>query len=47
MTAEKFVGLDHRRLLLADADPIALLDAMEAWEPPAVARQWLESDEKT
>jgi uncharacterized protein (TIGR00730 family) len=47
MTSEKFVGLDHRRLLLAGADPHALLDAMEAWEPPAVARQWLVSDEKT
>jgi uncharacterized protein (TIGR00730 family) len=47
MTAEKFVGLDHRRLLLADADPFALLDAMEAWEPPALTRQWLVSDEKT
>jgi uncharacterized protein (TIGR00730 family) len=47
MTAEQFVGLDHRRLLLADADPVALLDAMEAWEPPAVARQWLVSDDKT
>jgi uncharacterized protein (TIGR00730 family) len=47
MTAEKFVGLDHRRLLLSSDDPIALLDAMEAWEPPAVARQWLVSDDKT
>jgi uncharacterized protein (TIGR00730 family) len=47
MTAEKFVGLDHRRLLLASSDPLELLDAMETWEPPAVARQWLVSDEKT
>jgi uncharacterized protein (TIGR00730 family) len=47
MTAEQFVGLDHRRLLLADADPVGLLDAMEAWEPPTVARQWLSSDEET
>jgi uncharacterized protein (TIGR00730 family) len=47
MTAEKFVGLDHRRLLLSSADPLALLDAMEAWEPPPVARRWLVSDEKT
>jgi uncharacterized protein (TIGR00730 family) len=47
MTTEKFVGLDHRRLLLSCEDPLALLDAMEAWEPPAVARQWLVSDEKT
>jgi uncharacterized protein (TIGR00730 family) len=47
MTTEKFVGADHRRLLLSSADPIALLDAMEAWEPPAVARRWLTSDDKT
>ena len=47
MTAEQFVGLDHRKLLLSSDDPIALLDAMEAWEPPAVARQWLVSDDKT
>jgi hypothetical protein len=47
MTAEKFVGLDHRHLLLSSEDPFALLDAMEAWEPPAVARRWLVSDEKT
>ncbi|MCW2983906.1 MAG: family Rossman fold protein [Conexibacter sp.] len=47
MTAEQFVGLDHRKLLLAHSDPIALLDAMEAWEAPKLARQWLESDDKT
>jgi uncharacterized protein (TIGR00730 family) len=47
MMAERFVGVDHRRLLLSDPDPIALLDAMEAWEAPAVSRRWLESDEKT
>jgi uncharacterized protein (TIGR00730 family) len=47
MTAEKFVGLDHRKLLLSSAEPLELLDAMEAWEPPAVARQWLVSDDKT
>jgi uncharacterized protein (TIGR00730 family) len=47
MTAEKFVGLDHRKLLLSSAEPLELLDAMEAWEPPVVARQWLVSDDKT
>jgi uncharacterized protein (TIGR00730 family) len=47
MTSEKFVGLDHRKLLLSSDDPFALLDAMEAWEPPVEARQWLVSDEKT
>ncbi|HWH94710.1 MAG TPA: TIGR00730 family Rossman fold protein [Baekduia sp.] len=47
MTAEKFVGLDHRSLLLSSSDPVALLEAMEAWEPPAMGRQWLTSDDKT
>jgi uncharacterized protein (TIGR00730 family) len=47
MTTEGFVGLDHRRLLLSDPDPEALLDAMEAWEAPAVGRQWLHRPEET
>jgi uncharacterized protein (TIGR00730 family) len=47
MTAEQFVGLDHRRLLLANADPVALLDAMEAWEAPKIARRWLTDDDQT
>ena len=47
MTAERFVSVDHRSLLLSSSDPVALLDAMAAWEPPAIARQWLVSDEKT
>jgi uncharacterized protein (TIGR00730 family) len=47
MMVEKFVGVDHRRLLLSDPDPIGLLDAMEAWEAPTEQRTWLESDEKT
>jgi uncharacterized protein (TIGR00730 family) len=47
MTAEQFVGLDHRRLLLSHSDPVALLDAMEAWEAPKVARRWLTSEDET
>jgi uncharacterized protein (TIGR00730 family) len=47
MTTEQFVGLDHRRLLLSSSDPIALLDAMEAWEAPKVTRRWLTGDEQT
>jgi uncharacterized protein (TIGR00730 family) len=47
MTTEQFVGLDHRRLLLSDSDPVALLDAMEAWEAPKVARRWLTDDDQT
>jgi uncharacterized protein (TIGR00730 family) len=47
MTAEQFVGLDHRMLLLSDSDPVALLDAMEAWEAPKVARRWLTDEDHT
>jgi uncharacterized protein (TIGR00730 family) len=47
MTAQQFVGVDHRRLILHDSDPVALLDAMEAWEAPKVARRWLVEEEQT
>ena len=47
MMNEQFVGVDHRKLLLSNADPIALLDAMEAWEAPTEQRTWLKSDDET
>jgi uncharacterized protein (TIGR00730 family) len=47
MTAEQFVGYDHRRLLLSSSEPVALLDAMEAWEAPKLARRWLTDDDQT
>jgi uncharacterized protein (TIGR00730 family) len=47
MTTERFVGLDHRRLLLSAGEPEALLDAMAVWEAPAVGRRWLRSEEET
>jgi uncharacterized protein (TIGR00730 family) len=47
MTTEQFVGVDHRRLLNSDPDPEALLDAMDAWEAPAVGRQWLRRADET
>jgi uncharacterized protein (TIGR00730 family) len=47
MTAQQFVALDHRKLLLSSSDPPALLDAMEDWQAPDVARRWLDSDKKT
>ena len=47
MTAEQFVGVDHRRLLISDPDPEVLLDAMHAWEAPAIGRQWLHRTEET
>jgi hypothetical protein len=47
MTAEEFVGLDHRRLLLSAPSPGELLDAMADWEAPVVDRQWLHSEDET
>jgi uncharacterized protein (TIGR00730 family) len=47
MTAQQFVGVDHRRLIVSDPDPIALLDALEAWEAPKIARRWLTEEEQT
>jgi hypothetical protein len=47
MTTEQFVGSDHRRLLLSSSDPAGLLDAMEAWEAPRLARRWLTDEEQT
>jgi uncharacterized protein (TIGR00730 family) len=41
-TDEGFVSVDHRHLLLSGDEPAALLDALEAWEPPQVER-WLDS----
>jgi uncharacterized protein (TIGR00730 family) len=43
---EGFVRPEHRELVLFDEDPAALLDAMEAWEAPDLAR-WLHTDEET
>jgi hypothetical protein len=47
MTSERFVGTDHRRLLLSAPSVDELLDAMIAWEAPVDGRQWLRSDEET
>jgi uncharacterized protein (TIGR00730 family) len=47
MTAQQFVGVDHRKLIVSDPDPIALLDALEAWEAPKLARRWLTEEEQT
>jgi uncharacterized protein (TIGR00730 family) len=47
MTTEQFVGYDHRRLLLSSSDAVGLLDAMEAWEAPKLARRWLTDEEQT
>jgi predicted Rossmann-fold nucleotide-binding protein len=35
MVTEGFVKADYRELLMVDADPAALLDRFETYEPPA------------
>jgi uncharacterized protein (TIGR00730 family) len=42
--AEGFVRPEHRRLVLVAGEPDALLDALEAWQPPPIER-WI--DERT
>jgi uncharacterized protein (TIGR00730 family) len=42
MVTEGFLRPQHRDLILADADPAALLDAFEAYEPPDIAK-WVNS----
>ena len=44
MVAERFVGADHRRLLLVDTDPEKLLATMASLHPRPL-RRWLEHDE--
>ena len=45
VTAEGFVKDVHRRLLVVDDDPGALLDRLRAFEPPPLPR-WLKSSER-
>ena len=47
MTAERYVGTDHRKLLVSNSDPSALLDAMEAWTPPRLGHRWLTDEDQT
>jgi len=39
--AEGFVRPEHRDLVLSDADPARLLDALAAWIPPTVSK-WMD-----
>jgi uncharacterized protein (TIGR00730 family) len=47
MTAERFVSVDHRQLLISAPEPVPLLDAMEAWVAPKLRRRWLTDDDQT
>jgi hypothetical protein len=42
--AEGFLRPTHREIVVADADPVALLDRVVAWKAPAVA-QWVRPEE--
>lgn len=41
---EQFVSPDHRSLVVVEADPERLLDALLRWEPPALER-WMGREE--
>ena len=45
MRDEGFLKPLHRGLLLHDGDGAALLDAMEAWTPPAEVQAWLDASQ--
>jgi uncharacterized protein (TIGR00730 family) len=40
---ERFLAEQHRDMLLSGTEPEALLDALEAWQPPRVAK-WLDRE---
>ena len=43
--AERFLRPAHREMVLADADPVALLAAMAQWRPePGAAVKWMDAD---
>jgi uncharacterized protein (TIGR00730 family) len=42
---QRFLKPQHRAMLLSEAEPAALLDALAAWEPPAVTK-WLDRPER-
>jgi uncharacterized protein (TIGR00730 family) len=42
--AERFLHPDHRRLLVTDVDPVALLDRM-SFQVPLATSKWLDLDE--
>lgn len=44
MEAEGFMYDGHKSLFVIEEDPAALLDAMQAYRPPADLAQWVERD---
>jgi uncharacterized protein (TIGR00730 family) len=42
--SEQFLRPTHSQIVIADADPVRLLDRVCAWRPPSVAR-WVSIDE--
>jgi uncharacterized protein (TIGR00730 family) len=42
---QQFLRVEHRGMLLTDADPARLLDALAAWRPPGVTK-WLDRPER-
>ncbi|MBC8072548.1 MAG: TIGR00730 family Rossman fold protein [Deltaproteobacteria bacterium] len=44
MVAEGFIRSEHRRMLMVDTDPRALLDRFAGYEPPQVTK-WIANDE--
>ena len=43
MAAERFIKPEHREAMLVESDPVALLERLDSYEPPRLAK-WLDSD---
>ena len=42
---ERFLGAEHRSMLIVERDPRALLDRLERFEPEAVVPKWIDREE--
>jgi hypothetical protein len=41
---EEFLKPTHRHIVVADSNPVTLIERIVSWEPPAVMK-WIEKDE--
>jgi uncharacterized protein (TIGR00730 family) len=43
--SERFLRPENRAIILVEADPSAMVDALAAWEPPARVDKWIDREE--
>ncbi len=39
-------ALENRAILIVESEPVAMVDALAAWAPPAGLEKWLDGDER-